>query len=58
VSNESLDLIRWAYEAYARGDITTMLEAVDPDLEWTFLDPSIEEPEPRVCHGRHESNSR
>ena len=31
-----------------------MLEAVDPDLEWTFLDPSVEEPEPQVCHGRHE----
>jgi ketosteroid isomerase-like protein len=54
MENENVDLIRAAYDAYSRGDATTMLEAVDPDLEWTFLDPSVEEPEPQVCHGRHE----
>lgn len=48
------DLIREAYEAYARGDLATMLNSVDPDLEWTFLDPSVEDPEPQVCHGRRE----
>ena len=52
--NEYVDLIRKAYEAYARGDLTIMLEMVDPDLEWTYLDPSFEDPEPQVCHGRHE----
>jgi ketosteroid isomerase-like protein len=31
-----------------------MLEVVDPDLEWTYLDPSLEDPQPQVCHGRHE----
>lgn len=54
MSKENLDLIRKAYEAYSRGDLTTMLESVDPDLEWTFLDPSLEDPQPQVCHGRHE----
>jgi ketosteroid isomerase-like protein len=52
--NRSVDVVRDAYEAYARGDVTTMLGFVDPDLEWTFLDPSVEDPEPQVCHGRHE----
>jgi ketosteroid isomerase-like protein len=27
---------------------------VDPDLEWTFLDPGQEDPQPQVCHGREE----
>ena len=31
-----------------------MLEFVDEGLEWTFLDPSVADPEPQVCHGRHE----
>jgi hypothetical protein len=31
-----------------------MLQFVDPDLEWTYLDPADEDPQPQVCHGRHE----
>jgi hypothetical protein len=31
-----------------------MLALVDPELEWTYLDPSLEHPQPQVCHGRHE----
>jgi uncharacterized protein len=54
MSNENVDLVREAYEAYARGDVATMLEFVDPDLEWTYLDPGLDHPEPQVCHGRHE----
>jgi uncharacterized protein len=54
MSNENEDLIRRAYEAYSRGDAAMMLRFVDPDLEWTYLDPSVEDPEPQVCHGRHE----
>ena len=52
--NDNVELIRTAYEAYARGDLATMLGFVDPDLEWTYLDPSLEDPEAQVCHGRHE----
>lgn len=52
--NENEDLIRTAYEAYARGDVATMLGFIDPDLEWTYLDPGLEDPEPQVCHGRHQ----
>jgi ketosteroid isomerase-like protein len=54
MSNENADLIRRAYEAYASGDLAAMLEFVDPDLEWTYLDPALEHPTPQVCHGRHE----
>ncbi len=54
MSNEAEELIRKAYEEYSRGDVAAMLQFVDPDLEWTYLDPSVEDPEPQVCHGRHE----
>jgi ketosteroid isomerase-like protein len=54
MSTDNADLIRRAYEAYARGDVAIMLEFVDPDLEWTYLDPSLENPDPQVCHGRLE----
>jgi uncharacterized protein len=54
MSNENADLIRRAYQAYASGDLAAMLEFVDPDLEWTYLDPSLEQPTPQVCHGRQE----
>jgi len=57
MSNENADLIRRAYEAYADGDLATMLAFVDPDLEWTYLDPSLEDPKPQVCRGRHELES-
>jgi ketosteroid isomerase-like protein len=54
MSNENAELIRRAYEAYASGDLAAMLQFVDPDLEWTYLDPALEHPTPQVCHGRHE----
>ena len=54
MSNENADLIRRAYQAYASGDLAAMLEFVDPDLEWTYLDPTLEQPTPQVCHGRQE----
>lgn len=54
MSNESVALIRRAYGAYSRGDVVALLQLVDPDLRWTYLDPALEDPEPQVCHGRHE----
>jgi ketosteroid isomerase-like protein len=45
-------LVREAYEAYGRGDVAGMLEFVDPKLEWTYLNPAFENPEPETCHGR------
>lgn len=52
MSEENEALVRKAYEAYGRGDVTRLLELVDPDLEWTYLDPSLADPQPQVCHGR------
>jgi ketosteroid isomerase-like protein len=54
MSNENADLIRRAYQAYVSGDLAAMLELVDPDLEWTYLNPALEQPAPQVCHGRQE----
>jgi ketosteroid isomerase-like protein len=47
-------LIRQAYAAYDTGDMAAMLDLIDPDLEWTYLDPSVADPRPQVCHGRGE----
>ena len=54
MSDDNAELIRRAYRAYANGELTRMLALVDPELEWTYLDPSLEQPTPQVCHGRHE----
>ena len=42
-------LVREAYEAYRRGDVAGMLEFVDPELEWTYLDPALENPDPEIA---------
>src|SRR6266496_3684723 len=52
MSEQNELLVRDAYDAFSRGDIATMLDIVDPGLEWTYLDPSSEDPEPQTCHGR------
>jgi ketosteroid isomerase-like protein len=54
MATENVELVRHAYQAYADGDLAAMLELVDPDLEWTYLDPNLEQPTPQVCHGREE----
>jgi uncharacterized protein len=54
MSEENAELIRRAYQVYASGDLDGMLELVDPDLEWTYLDPALERPTPQICHGRQE----
>jgi ketosteroid isomerase-like protein len=54
MANDNADLIHRAYQAYAGGDLAAMLELVDPDLEWTYLDSTLEHPTPQVCHGRQE----
>jgi ketosteroid isomerase-like protein len=54
ISEQNESLVRDAYEAYSRGDKATMLDIIDPGLEWTYLDPSLEDPEPQTCHGREQ----
>ena len=43
---------RQAYAGFAAGDTAAVLSLVAEDLEWTFLDPSVPDPEPAVCRGR------
>ncbi len=50
--NRNEELIRQAYRAYTSGDLSGLLDLVDPDLEWTYLDPAFADPRPATCHGR------
>lgn len=34
--------------------MTSVLSSVDPNFEWTYLDPSEADPPLRVCHGREQ----
>jgi ketosteroid isomerase-like protein len=52
--NQNEWIVREAYLAYVRGDVARMMEFVDPDLEWTFLDPGLKDPRPQTCCGRGE----
>lgn len=54
MTNHNEALVRQAYQAYTRGDLSSLLELVDPDLEWTYLHPDFADPEPATCHGRDE----
>jgi ketosteroid isomerase-like protein len=52
--NQSEWIVREAFLAYDRGDVTRMMDFVDPDVDWTYLDPGPDGPRPRTCHGRGE----
>lgn len=43
--------IRAAYDAYTLGDVEALLAVFSPALEWTYLDPSVENPVPQFCRG-------
>jgi ketosteroid isomerase-like protein len=52
--NQNEWIVREAFRAYDQGDVARMMQFVDPDLEWTYLDPCVPDPEPQTCHGRAE----
>ena len=54
MASESENLVRRAFEAFASGDLDVAVELAHPEFEWTYLDPSVADPEPQVCHGRDE----
>jgi ketosteroid isomerase-like protein len=54
MSEQNESLVRRAYEAYSRGDTAKLLDIIEPGLEWTYLDPSLADPEPQTCHGREQ----
>ncbi len=43
---------RQAYAGFAAGDVTAVLNLVDENLEWTFLDPSVPDPQLAAYRGR------
>ena len=53
-TEENVARVREAYAAYTAGDTAALLDMVDPDLEWTYLDPATANPSPQTCHGRGE----
>jgi ketosteroid isomerase-like protein len=53
-AEENVALVREAYGAYTRGETAGLLDLVDPDLEWTYLDPSTVNAPPQICRGRGE----
>ncbi len=57
MSEQNESLVRGAYEAYSRGDTAKLLDIIEPGLEWTYLDPSLADPEPQTCHGRAQLRS-
>jgi ketosteroid isomerase-like protein len=52
--NQNEWIVREAFLAYSQGDVARMMDFVDPDLEWTYLDPGMDNPPPQTCHGRGE----
>jgi ketosteroid isomerase-like protein len=54
MSDEDEFVVRAAYEAYGQGEVNKLLELVHPELEWTYLDPGMENPQPQTCHGREQ----
>jgi ketosteroid isomerase-like protein len=52
VTTDSGQVVREAFDHLLRGDLEGMLTFVAPDFEWTYLEPSEADPEPKTCHGR------
>src|SRR5690348_4003368 len=45
MSQENVDFMRGAFQAFAEGDVTALAGFLDPDVEWK----AVEDPEPK--HG-------
>lgn len=52
--NQNEWIVRKAFLAYDQGDVAGMMEFVDPELEWTHLDPGEDGPQLRARRGRDE----
>ncbi len=52
--NQNEWIVREAFLAYNRGDLPRMMEFVDQDLEWSYLDPGLEDSVPQARQGRAE----
>ena len=52
--NQNEWIVREAFLAYDRGDVTRMMDFVNPDVNWAYRDPALEDSELRTCRGRGE----
>jgi ketosteroid isomerase-like protein len=52
--NQNEWIVREAFLAYDRGDASRMMDLVHQELEWTYLDPAVDDPRPQTCRGRGE----
>jgi len=52
--NQNEWIVREAFLAYDRGDVTRMMDFVDPDVDWAYRDPGLDDAKLRTCHGRGE----
>jgi ketosteroid isomerase-like protein len=52
--NQNEWIVREAFQAYDRGDVARMMDFVDPEVDWTYRDPELEDSEPQTGHGRGE----
>lgn len=43
MSQQNVEIVRCAFEAFVAGDLTPLMESLHPDVEWK----QVEEPEPR-----------
>jgi ketosteroid isomerase-like protein len=50
MSQENVELVRQAYEAWNRGDVGSVLEILDLDIEWNTSDVFFDQP--HSYHGR------
>ena len=52
--NQNEWIVREAFLAYDQADMPRLMEFVGQDFEWTYLDPSEPEPQPRASRSRGE----
>ena len=46
--NQNEWIVREAFLAYDRGDVARMMDFVDPEVDWTYRDPELEDSEPQT----------
>lgn len=54
MADDNVQFIHTLFADYRQGNLTTILDQVDPAFAWTYLDPSFADPEPQVCIGREQ----
>jgi ketosteroid isomerase-like protein len=51
MSQQNIELVRSAFDAWSDGDLSRAVSALDPDIEWEMAE---DEPDARTLHGQAE----